>query len=250
MEVAFLLAPVRASAYTGAMSTPLILHYAPDNASLIIRLALEELGLAFETRLVDRGQTAQRSPAYLALNPAGRIPTLETPDGPISEVAAILLWLSETTGRMAPAPGTPERGRFLNTLFFVSNTAHAELAQFFYLHRYGPEESLPEMAPHWTKRLHRHFAILEAVAAEGNGWIGAAPPSILDPYLCALCRWAQLYPTGAARWFDLSGYPALDALCHAWEDRASVAALSAAEGLGARPLTAPEPPDPPEGRAT
>ena len=43
------------------MSHRLRLHYAPDNASLCIRLALEELGLPYETVLVDRATQAQRS---------------------------------------------------------------------------------------------------------------------------------------------------------------------------------------------
>ena len=59
------------------MTGSLTLHYAPDNASLIVRLALEEAGLPYRTVLVDRAANAQRSPAYMALNPAGRIP----PDG-------------------------------------------------------------------------------------------------------------------------------------------------------------------------
>ena len=90
--------------------SPYRLHYAPDNASLIVRLALEELGRPYETVLVDRRAKAQRSPAYLALNPAGRIPTLETPDGPISETGAILLWLADRHGALAPAAGDPARG--------------------------------------------------------------------------------------------------------------------------------------------
>lgn len=71
----------------------LTLYYAPDNASVVLRLALEEAGLAFETRLVDRKTKQQKSPEYLALNPAGLIPTLITADGPISETGACLLWL-------------------------------------------------------------------------------------------------------------------------------------------------------------
>ena len=55
------------------------LHYAPDNASLIIRLALEEIGVPYETVLVDRRSRAQDTTAYRALNPAGLIPVLETP---------------------------------------------------------------------------------------------------------------------------------------------------------------------------
>lgn len=50
------------------------LHYAPDNASLIVRRVLEELGLPYRAALVDRRSVQQKSPAYLALNPQGLIP--------------------------------------------------------------------------------------------------------------------------------------------------------------------------------
>ena len=84
-----------------------VLHYAPDNASLIVRLALEEMGIAYRTVLVDRSRNEQRSAAYLRVNPTGLIPALETPEGPMWETGAILLWLSETHGALAPAPRCP-----------------------------------------------------------------------------------------------------------------------------------------------
>jgi glutathione S-transferase len=62
-----------------------VLHYASDNASLIVRLVLQELGVPYATRLVDRQNAEQRPEAYHALNPAGRIPALETHHGPICE---------------------------------------------------------------------------------------------------------------------------------------------------------------------
>ena len=60
------------------MTKPLTLYYAPDNASLCVRLALLELGVPFETVLVDRAVQGQVAPEYLALNPNGVIPTLMT----------------------------------------------------------------------------------------------------------------------------------------------------------------------------
>jgi len=75
-----------------------VLHYAPDNASMIFRLALEHLGVAYQTALVDRAAGGQNAAAYLALNPNGLIPVLETPQGPIFETGAILLWLGDTHG--------------------------------------------------------------------------------------------------------------------------------------------------------
>lgn len=232
------------------MSKPMILHYAPDNASLIVRLVLEEMGLTYETRLVDRRVTEQRSPQYLALNPAGRIPTLETALGPISETAAILLWLSETTATMGPPPGHPERGAFLNTLFFTSNTLHAELAQLFYLYRYGPEPSLPDMARRWHKRLSRHFELIDGIAQTGRFGLASEAPCVLDPYFAALCRWAGLYPAGGCDWFDLGRFPGLLAVATAFERRGSTARLVEAEGMSPHPFTAPRIPSPPEGSAT
>ena len=41
------------------------LHYAPDNASLIIRLVLEELGVPYATALIDRAARGQKAPEYL-----------------------------------------------------------------------------------------------------------------------------------------------------------------------------------------
>ena len=70
--------------------TDYTLHYAPDNASLIIRLALEAQGVAYDTCLVDRAAQGQSAPAYRALNPHGLIPALQTPDGPMFETGAIL----------------------------------------------------------------------------------------------------------------------------------------------------------------
>ena len=103
------------------MSTSLRLHYAPDNASLCVRLALAELGVDYQTVLVDRATRAQKSPDYLALNPNGLIPVLGTPDGPLFETGAILLWLADTYGELLPQP----RGHSLKWLFWLSNTLHA-----------------------------------------------------------------------------------------------------------------------------
>ena len=51
------------------------LYYFPGNASMTPHFLLEEMGVEFELRLVDKNQNAQKSEEYLVLNPAGRIPT-------------------------------------------------------------------------------------------------------------------------------------------------------------------------------
>jgi glutathione S-transferase len=225
----------------------LTLHYAPDNASVIVRLALEEAGLAYRTALVDRRARQQDSAAYRRLNPAGLIPVLETPDGPVAETGAILLWLADRhpgTG-LFPGPGSPERGKALQWLFFLSNTLHADLRQVFYPHLYVGPEGRDGHHARITGRLRQHFALVEAVADTAV----FAPPSILGFYATALARWARLYTDGQPVWFGLNDFPVLWRLAADLERRPSWHRAALAEGLGERPLTDPRPAVPPEGTA-
>lgn len=232
------------------MTQPYRLHFAPDNASLVIRLALLELGQPFETVYVDRSVTAQRSDAYLAVNPVGRIPALETPHGPLFETAAILLWLSERHGALMPPPGDPARGAALSWLFFLSNTLHAELRMLFHARDHGPDLT-DGLCAALTQSLKRHFALLDRLAEAGPAWLGAATPSILDLYLGPLLRWTALYPQGRTDWFRLrADYPALHALACGLETRACVTQAATDEGLGPAPFSAPILATPPFGSAT
>jgi len=230
-----------------------VLHYAPDNASLIVRLALEELAVPYDTVLVDRTARVQNSAAYRQINPAGLIPVLQTPDGPIFETAAILLWLADTHGAMAPPPDSPDRAAFLRTLFFVSNTLHAQLRMTFYPWKYVGETRAAQDALRATLRasgttdmtLPGGLALLDAALVGSD----ADTPNVLHCYTVALVRWCALYPTQQTQWFDLRAYPALRDVAHQFETRASTRAAQAAEGLGPTPFTAPQAPTPPEGTA-
>ena len=221
-----------------------VLHYAPDNASLIVRLVLDGAGIPYRTALVDRTKRQQDSAAYRALNPTGLIPTLETPLGPISETGAILLWLCDTH-QLGPAPAHPDRPLFLKWLFFLSNTAHADLRQIFYPHQYVPAESHRGHLEILSARMLRHFALLETAARQHPRLFAAATP--LGAYVVTLARWAALYPPGVPRWFELSRFPTLEALARAQEARVETPVIARAEGLGPHPFTRPEQPNPPEG---
>lgn len=233
------------------MSDAYRLHYAPDNASLIARLALEELGVAYHTVLVDRRARAQKLPAYLALNPAGLIPVLETPDGPVSETGAILLWLADRHGALVPASGEAARAAALRWLFYLSNTLHPALRMIFYPDQYAGGEAALQAAlrAHMQGEAARHFDILDRAAAADPVLFSGTRPTVLGLYLGPALRWAALYPAGGTGWFDLARWPRLATLAADLEARDSTRAAIAAEGLGERPFTAPQPPDPPEGSA-
>ncbi|APX11075.1 glutathione S-transferase [Tateyamaria omphalii] len=232
-----------------------VLHYAPDNASLIVRMTLEEMGVPYTTALVDRAARAQDGAAYREINPVGLIPALETPHGVMFETAAILLWLADTHGQMAPAPGSPQRARFLSMVFFVSNTVHAQLRMLFYPAKYVGDDAQAQ------DRLRAQLTAPDdgAMTLPGalrvvDDHIGThtAPtaPSILDCYMAAIVRWCALYPAGLTTWFDLTAYPALSQMARQLDTRPAAQAVARAEGLGPTPFSNPVLPTPPEGSAT
>ncbi|MCV2873401.1 glutathione S-transferase family protein [Defluviimonas sp. WL0050] len=232
-------------------TAPYILHYAPDNASLIVRLVLEELGQPFRTELVDRKLRVQDSGEYRRIHPNGLIPALETPDGPIFETGAILLWLSERHGALAPLPGAPERAAFLKWLFFTSNTLHADIRLHFYPDRHaGAPDCVPAFSAATRDRIIRHLGLMEVMATERPLWFRPETPSILTYYVSCLLRWLALYPEGGTGWFDPASWPSLNAIAAAMELRPAATKAALAEGLGQTIFTKPSYACPPEGSAT
>ena len=233
------------------MLTRYRLHYAPDNASLVIRLVLEEMGVPYETVLVDRRRNEQDSAAYRALNPNGLIPVLETPQGPIFETAAILLWLSERHGQLAPAADAPERAEFLKWLFFASNTLHADLRILFYAEKYITPPQADTLRAGIRPRLRQHLKLLDALAKRAPAWFCADCPSVLTYYVACMMRWMALYPADADRsWYALSDTPTLQTILAQLETRPATHTAIAAEGLGPAPYTSPIYANPLEGSAT
>lgn len=218
------------------------LHYAPDNASLIVRLALDAVGAEFDTVLVDRSRNGQNSAAYRALNPNGLIPTLETPDGILFETTAILLYLAERHTGLMPPGGAP-RAAALKWLVWIGNTLHPSQRMLFYPDQYtdGAHEDLRAPA---RARITRLLGLLGD--AHDADWLETAP-SAPGFYLAPMLRWCALY--GGPRWFDLGAHPRLMDFARRMEHTAPVQTAIKAEGLGPRPFTDPQPPNPPEGSA-
>ncbi|MBE0413240.1 glutathione S-transferase family protein [Yoonia sp.] len=227
------------------MTKPLILHYAPDNASFCVRLALEELHLPYRTVLVDRATGGQKSADFLTLNPNGLIPVLETPHGPLFETGAILLWLADRSGILMPPPLDPARGPALQWLIWLANTLHPTQRMLFYPDQYTA--TAPEALRTRTRtRLTALFDLLES--ASQADWLDTEAPSAQGCYLGPLLRWPALYG-GQTDWFDLRRWPRLMRFAQSYEARPAARRASDAEGLGPQPFSAPLPCHPPEGSA-
>lgn len=98
------------------------------------QMVLEELELSYTLIEMDERRGDHRNPDYLAINPAGFIPALITPDGVVlHEAAAIMVHLAEThrCACLIPDAGDPDRGLFLCRLFYQTNDLQPAIRQFF-----------------------------------------------------------------------------------------------------------------------
>jgi glutathione S-transferase len=179
------------------------LHYFPGNASLIPHILLHEVKVPFELRLVDRARNAQKSPAYLKLNPNGLIPVLEDGDLVLYETAAICLHLVDThpAAGLAPALGTAERAHFYKWMAWLTNSLQATLTHYFYPERLvdaGNEAGVAQVRTHAQARIGGLLDQMDQhLASHGGPWMMGATYSALDPYAFVLCRWTRGF-NGAA----------------------------------------------------
>src|SRR5258708_2442087 len=70
------------------------LYFAPGSSWMAAHIALNEVGAAFESRPMSFAKKDMQSPAYLAINPEGKVPTLLIDGRPLTEVAGILYYLA------------------------------------------------------------------------------------------------------------------------------------------------------------
>ena len=102
------------------------LYYAPNSCSLASHIALEQAGAEYEAMRVDLGRQEQREEGYLSINPKGRVPTLITPEGTITENPAILMFiaLSFPDARLAPLDDPFALAQVHSFNAYLSSTVH------------------------------------------------------------------------------------------------------------------------------
>ena len=177
------------------------LLYYPSNASMAPHLLLEELGVPFELKLVDRAQRAHKAPEYLALNPNGLIPVLSDGDLVLYEAAAICLHLVDTHPQagLAPALGTAARAHFYKWLMWLTNTLQATLIVYFYPERWADSpDAVKQVKAHAEAKVGVMLDQLDAELARHAGpWLLGPTFSAVDAYALMLCRWTRGFPRPA-----------------------------------------------------
>ncbi len=214
------------------------LHYAPDFASMCVHMTLVELGVPFSLAMKSLEAGDLETPAYRRIHPLGKIPALETPHGAMFETGAILLWLADHHGRLAPAPADPARAAFLSWFVLVNNGVHTTMMDLLHPEYPGGDAAAAHVAPVAHATLREQYAALEAmVVADRPAWLSPEQPSIMAYYLGMLMRWTSAYAPEPGLNIPLSDYPALQAVLAAAEARPAAQKVAEVEGLGPKPFT-------------
>jgi GST-like protein len=157
-----------------------------------ISIALEEMGLPYELKVIDFALKEQKADWYLKLNPNGRIPTLVDDDFAIFESGAILIYLAEKTGKFLPKD-VRGRSRVLQWLMFQMSGIGPMMGQANVFFRYFPEK-IPSVIGRYQREVTRLFEVLDKQLASSEYIAGDY--SIAD---IALWPWVSGY--------DYSGVP-------------------------------------------
>ncbi len=118
------------------------LYTAPTPNGWKVSIALEELALPYETRVLDLGAKEQKEDWFLRICPNGRIPAIvdhDADDFPIFESGAILLWLAEKTGRLLPEE-PKARSVAMQWLMFQMGNVGPLQGQAHVFRNYAPEK--------------------------------------------------------------------------------------------------------------
>ena len=157
------------------------LHHVGGSRSMRVLWLLEELGLPCEIRDYSLTDGSLRSAEFRALSPAGRIPALEIDGAAVFESGAIVQYLTEREGRLAPAAGTSERAAFLGWLGFAETQANIlQNLNFHHIFLRPKEARSVQMTVLDTKRLIVTMRALEAALADGREYLLASGFSAAD----------------------------------------------------------------------
>lgn len=202
------------------------LYYAPGSANLVVHLALIEADAPYELKRIDIENGEQRSPAYLAVNPHGAVPTLVVDGKPYMEAAALALLVAERhpDAPLAPPAGTAQRADYLQWMLYLANTLQPLFRQWFY-----PNDHVAvggdAIREHSRIGIGKCWDYIDAhLGARGPYMLGERF-SLVDLYALMLMRWARNMPRPATAW------PHVAALASRLKERPSWRRMCEEEGL-------------------
>jgi GST-like protein len=161
------------------------LYSLPTPNGVKVSIMLEEIGLPYEPHLVSFDTQDQLSPAFLSLNPNGKIPAILDPNGsdgrplPLFESGAILYYLAEKTGQLLPRD-TAGRYQTLQWLMFQMGGIGPMFGQLGFFHKFaGKDYDDKRPRDRYVAESRRLLAVLDGRLAD-RAWIVGDEYTIAD----------------------------------------------------------------------
>ena len=167
--------------------------YAPTSISLAGHIVLDEVGATYMPRRIDLGQNEQRSDAYLAINPKGRVPALVTDEGLLTETPAILDYLARINpqANLVPTTGAFAQAKVQEFNAYLCSTVHVAHAHKNRGRRWVDDEAALEAIRRQVPQTMLNACLPIETALLKGPWVMGEQYTICDPYLFAITRWLE-----------------------------------------------------------
>lgn len=169
------------------------LFYAQGSAAEGVRVILEEIGTPYELIQSTKDRRLQRPPEQLAINPNGWVPVLMYGDKGMYECAAITIFLCDRhpEANLAPKPYDPERGLYLQTLVYFSNSVQTAFQTDYYPDRFvDTPDDVASAQRRGIRRLRETWNVIDDQIGD-NTWVLGDRFSACDIYLLMLTTWLR-----------------------------------------------------------
>src|SRR5665213_3839786 len=169
------------------------IYYAPGTCALASHIALEEAGADYTAERLDFKSNQQNSPGYLEINPKGRVPSLVTDRGVLTETPAMLAYIAQSfpQAKLAPLDDAFAFAQAQAFNSYLCSTVHVNHAHKGRGARWATEEtSFADMKRKVPQSVGASFALIESKMLKGP-WVMGESYTICDPYLFTLSGWLE-----------------------------------------------------------
>ncbi len=187
------------------MTDKLTFYTNPMSRGRIVRWMLEEVGTPYQTEFLDYG-TTMKAPAYLAINPMGKVPAIRHGETIVTECAAILAYLADAFPHVGLAPAVDDRGAYYRWLFFAAGPLEAAIVN----RSLGVEVPKEKEVMVGYGNFDNVMDVLET-AVTGNGYIAGDRFTAADVYVGSHIGWGLKFgsienrPGFEAYWSRIEG---------------------------------------------
>ncbi len=181
----------------------LTLYFTAHTCALATHIALEDAGAEYALKKIDFAKNEQRDPAYLAVNPKGRVPALVAPQGVLTETPAMLAFVAQSfpRARLAPLDNAFAFATAQAFNSYLCSSLHVAHAHRMRGHRWvdpADTAAIAAMQRGVPKSVGEGFAMIEEHLFKGP-YVMGAEYTICDPYLFTLAQWMEADGVDPAR---------------------------------------------------